>query len=1149
MHVGQHVWCKEPFGWGRIARLDEDGVDVDFFESPARPRAHTARYRLGEVVRGALPKQTRVYWEQEGHWRAGRVVGGDPVSGYAVRPPNEPYDLLMGAEHLQVRWSQPVADPLEVLLAGANESPHFAATRLPFLSGVVAQRAATSSVPAVLSSAVELYPHQLETVLQVLHDPIQRYLLADEVGLGKTIEAGMLLRQYLLSEPEGAAMVLAPDALRRQWQEELRQRFFIDDFPHAALRIVSHEAPERWSGITAPGLLIVDEAHRLVCSTGSPEHLRSLRALCHGAPRLLLLSATPALNNEGAFLQLLNLLDPEIYDVADVEGFTARVRARHRIAQAFYALDPDFPETVPLHLAAVREAFADDERLAGLVEQVEDAAWDESPGLPERIEDLRRYVNETYRLHRRVIRHRRARVLTGATCGPDSPEFEVTGRGAPHVLAVADPVVDEAESALEEWRVDVSEHLVGYRSTGDGNTAFDVLSGEQASEGAAPEVAAYARVHDLLLTNLRDPQRLRHLLQARLSGSGRSSPVGAAPRRSSGRAPAGTSTRPPQPTLEEAQAMAAAPVLPADHRLLQRLSSTPGTPSAQYAEHAAHLARLLRPVCARHRKVVVFGESPHLGAALAEALRHNLAGAEVSTHLSTEPAEAREAALGQWVSGQARVLVCDASAEEGRNLQAADALVHLDLPTSVNRLEQRIGRVDRYGEQGPAVHHVMLPQAMDSLYRAWFEVLRDGFELWRGSLSSLQYAIESLAPQVARTSLLHGADGLLEHIDDVRSTLTERAKEIAAEDELEASFHTARGHREIFESIDGIETSWQGFERVVEDLAFRAEGSLQLQSVPATDRSTRTFRPGPRILVPELQVLTAAPGSWDTPGSFNRTAALRRRGHRVLRYGSPLVDTLAAWVHEDDRGQASAWWRVHPRLAEEQVYLAFDYLVEGDLDSIEDSGFGSHGGPPGAPSPASPVLSSSTMSPHAAVEASTGERAAGSAEARRALRRRLDGWLAPFMHRVWLEAFSHQPPEAAVQTTLQRRYDPRHGDVNLNASRLPALHDLFGGQRAFATAVRRAHVQAPARLRVERDVDALIERAAARASADMRDELATLQARGRAGLEHRSGALTEQLSQALLRACQHPRARLLAVSCVVLSGRRLPVEVPAAHAR
>ena len=63
------------------------------------------------------------------------------------------------------------------------------------------QRVLASDVLGLWSAAVDLEPHQYRVVQQVLRDPIQRYLLADEVGLGKTIEAGAILRQYVIDEP------------------------------------------------------------------------------------------------------------------------------------------------------------------------------------------------------------------------------------------------------------------------------------------------------------------------------------------------------------------------------------------------------------------------------------------------------------------------------------------------------------------------------------------------------------------------------------------------------------------------------------------------------------------------------------------------------------------------------------------------------------------------------------------------------------------------------------------------------------------------------------------------------------------------------------------------------------------------------------
>jgi ATP-dependent helicase HepA len=69
-------------------------------------------------------------------------------------------------------------------------------------------------------------------------------LLADGVGLGKTVEAGLIIRQTLLDQAHGRVVVIAPDALRRQWQAELRKKFFIDDSTRAIINRSAGTAPD-----------------------------------------------------------------------------------------------------------------------------------------------------------------------------------------------------------------------------------------------------------------------------------------------------------------------------------------------------------------------------------------------------------------------------------------------------------------------------------------------------------------------------------------------------------------------------------------------------------------------------------------------------------------------------------------------------------------------------------------------------------------------------------------------------------------------------------------------------------------------------------------------------------------------------------------
>lgn len=95
----------------------------------------------------------------------------------------------------------------------------------------------------LISSLIELEEHQAEVVKRVLQDPVQRYLLADEVGLGKMIEAGVLIGQYTLDAPaDHRVLVVAPPPLVMQWRRELRRRFLLGHLLGESIRVVSLNA-------------------------------------------------------------------------------------------------------------------------------------------------------------------------------------------------------------------------------------------------------------------------------------------------------------------------------------------------------------------------------------------------------------------------------------------------------------------------------------------------------------------------------------------------------------------------------------------------------------------------------------------------------------------------------------------------------------------------------------------------------------------------------------------------------------------------------------------------------------------------------------------------------------------------------------------
>ncbi len=175
---------------------------------------------------------------------------------------------------------------------------------------------------------VDHYWYQVETARKVLKQFRGRVLLADEVGLGKTIEAGMILKEYILRGMVHRVLILTPASLVEQWREEMEAKFGIE-FITSYSSLVHKDAAEFWAqpriiaSIAAArrdphfellsrqqfDLVIVDEAHHLK-SRGSKNY-----QVVDGLNKrfLLLLSATPVQNNLIEIYNLLTLLKPGIF--------------------------------------------------------------------------------------------------------------------------------------------------------------------------------------------------------------------------------------------------------------------------------------------------------------------------------------------------------------------------------------------------------------------------------------------------------------------------------------------------------------------------------------------------------------------------------------------------------------------------------------------------------------------------------------------------------------------------------------------------------------------------------------------------------------------------------------------------------------------
>ncbi|HOV87752.1 MAG TPA: helicase-related protein, partial [Syntrophobacteraceae bacterium] len=207
---------------------------------------------------------------------------------------------------------------------------------------------------APIESSVIPLPHQIRALSRAISNDRVRYLLADEVGLGKTIEAGLIMRELKLRGLVRRTLVIAPKGLVTQWVAEMRTHFgeefrllIPSDF--SAYRRIAQEdnlwqshpqvvCPmdsvkpldgrrgwsreqvaeynrERFEDLISAGwdLVIVDEAHRLGGSTDQVARYKLGQGLAEAAPYLLLLSATPHQGKTDHYRRLMSLLDAEAF--------------------------------------------------------------------------------------------------------------------------------------------------------------------------------------------------------------------------------------------------------------------------------------------------------------------------------------------------------------------------------------------------------------------------------------------------------------------------------------------------------------------------------------------------------------------------------------------------------------------------------------------------------------------------------------------------------------------------------------------------------------------------------------------------------------------------------------------------------------------
>lgn len=228
-------------------------------------------------------------------------------------------------DKLQIDFTQMNYSPLQQMLEYEFHNPSWYANRLKVSKNMHIVNNAVYGFKTLAGCRTFLLPHQIITIVRCFESSSIRFMLADEVGLGKTIEACSIIKIMNVENRKLRALYIVPSSLIMQWKNELFYKFNISadidtNYEKAEHLIVPLESistgyivlSQNWN------IAIVDETHRLL---NDPSKYSNILMLSKTVKNILLLSATPIQDRKEEYLKLLALLNPEQYENMPMDAF------------------------------------------------------------------------------------------------------------------------------------------------------------------------------------------------------------------------------------------------------------------------------------------------------------------------------------------------------------------------------------------------------------------------------------------------------------------------------------------------------------------------------------------------------------------------------------------------------------------------------------------------------------------------------------------------------------------------------------------------------------------------------------------------------------------------------------------------------------
>lgn len=595
-----------------------------------------------------------------------------------------------------------------------------------------------------------LMPHQIKAIMRCLQEEKCRYMLADEVGMGKTIEAASILKVYFSRNSDVNALIIAPASLLEQWKTELFMKFDLyegENENNNYIKYVELENASKYECSQEWDFTIVDEVHRLLRFR---QYYEAFHQLSKNTENLLLLSATPVQQKRSDYLDLLRLILPDKYDECSKEKFDELVEKQGNITKA---------------AAMVLSSLED------LDDVINDALETEKdPHNNEDSEDLFDDIQNGFKKLFRIVEDKMFKKMY------ENANFDDEDIGIHHFKIAISYLCEnyQIEKNIIRNRRDTLENLP--------ERQLICLAYELDPDKNFYEYRTYQDLTDWIMENKLSEKEFEKIFKP-LFGAFFSSPwafrVELERLMSSG-------INVPEGVLQNLRRW-----MMYEQDIIDKIIESLDSPE-NYSSRIINIMYYLDEY-ASDAKIVLFTNYEETFKTYERMLLDFYTEDGFSCFRKGMSVDELEINVCRFQNERnCTIMLCDQTGGEGRNFQCADYVVHIDLPWDANAIEQRIGRLDRMGRERDRPIISVVPYTEETLEEELFKFWNDGLSIFKHSLSGLEIIMNDINNAIVSAIITDFRFGLTNEIQNIVARSAKLKEEVREEQHFDTAAYIYR---------------------------------------------------------------------------------------------------------------------------------------------------------------------------------------------------------------------------------------------------------------------------------------------------------------------------------------------------------------------